>query len=292
VSIAPKMKPAKAAGKQALAAFTPQDQVVAKKQVVATDLSEVRNLASLVTRVDLDGRPGDLFTLPISALRELPESCQDIAVIRAGVNCSLIPDFLATLPSSEREQFTIHDSDGFMPPSLLSKWDEYLRNQAVQQWGARLLLSDHVMARVWAWAAGEKDGIWKLTKFFNEVCKSAQVEQKNAKGPITPQARRAKKPFVAEITELQRLVREEWPETSAEVRDLVGREIDSSPPFWLLKKNAPQLIAFLGDDQVALDLRGDADQIVITPTQFFVKWLAASKNRPEEPVRQALTKVR
>jgi hypothetical protein len=277
-------------------AQTPATSIEAKKQAAFTGLpGRIQNLASSVKRIDLDGVPGDLFTLPIAALRELPESCQNIAVIRASLNSSLIGDFGATLSPPEREQVAAYNCEGFMPLALGDKWDHYLRNEAVQQWGARLLLSDHVMARVWAWAAGEKDGIWNLEMFFNEILKSARVERKYAKGQITPQARRAKDPFVAEIKELQRRVRSEWPETPGEVRELVAREVENSPPFWQLKKNAPQLINFLADDQIALDFRGDEehpDSIMISPAQFFVKWLAASKNRPEEPVRQDLTKVR
>ena len=214
---------------------------------------------------------------------------------RASVNINLIADFAATLSPTEQEQLRAYNCECFMPPALRDKWDHYLRNEAVQQLGARLLLSDHVMVRVWAWAAGENDGIWKLENFFNEICKSARVERKDAKGPITPQARRAKAPFVAELEELQRRVREKWPETPGEVRELVALEVENYPPFWQLKKNAPQLNNFLRDDQIALDFRGDEnrpDSIVITAKQFFVKWLAASKNRPEEPVRQDLTKVR
>lgn len=104
------MKPAKAAGKQASAAHTPQNQVLAKKQVGVADLpGKIQNLASRITRIDLDGSPGDLLTLPVAALTVLPESCENIAVIRASLNISLIRDFGATLSPPEREQVAAHN---------------------------------------------------------------------------------------------------------------------------------------------------------------------------------------
>jgi len=43
----------------------------------------------------------------------------------------------------------------------------------------------------------------------------------------------------------------EWPETPDEVRELVAREVENSPPFWQLKKNAPQLMGFDVSDREA-----------------------------------------
>jgi hypothetical protein len=57
-----------------------------------------------------------------------------------------------------------------------------------------------------------------------------------------------------------------------------------------LKRNAPQLKDFLRDDLIAIDFRGKPESINLTPTQFFIKWLAKSQNRSEEAIRQNLYK--
>jgi hypothetical protein len=251
----------------------------------------VHNLAGLARPIELNGSVADLLTLPFAAHRELPQSCQEIAVLRAAMNSSLLCDFAENwLSVTERLLLLAYNSEGFVPRSLREKWDKYLLKQAAPQYGARIFISEHVMARVWAWASGEERGTRKLREMFNQAHKSARVGLKCAKGSITPQARRARDSFIPEISELQRRLRAEWPDSAAEVRQFVAREIETSPPFFYLKRNAPQLVGFLGDDHIALAFRGEPDHIRVTPTQFFTKWLAASTNRSEESVRQDLTR--
>jgi hypothetical protein len=95
--------------------------------------------------------------------------------------------------------------------------------------------------------------------------------------------------FVPELAEVQKLLQQEWPDSPEEIRAFVKDEIERSPRMWRLKRNLLHLMAFLADDCTAHDFRGDtAENIKLSPTSFFVKWLANSKNRSVESVRQDL----
>lgn len=250
------------------------------------------HLANQAQRIDLEGTPSDLWAIPSAALPELPESCRDIAVIRAHVNLTLILDFSERyLSVAERQQLKQYSEEAFFPKSQREKWDRYLIEEAAEQHGAGILLSDHVMARVWAWTRGEVGGLGKLEQLYNKMKKSARVRLGEAKGSVTDQTQRAMDDFVPEIEELQNQSREEWPESPDEIRVFVQKEIETSSKMWRLKKNLPGLLSFLAQGRIAIDFRGDDDDpehVVLTPTQFFIKWLAASKNRSEGSVRSDL----
>lgn len=248
------------------------------------------HLAKQVQRIDLDGAPIDLWAIPSAALPELPESCREIAVIRAHMNLTLVTDFAERyLSAEERRELKRYSQDAFFPKSQRDRWDDYLIEEAAEQHGAGILLSDHVMSRVWAWTRGEVGGFGKLERLYNKMKKSALIRLGEAKGRVTDQGRQSMDAFVPEITELQIRLRKEWPESPNQIRTFVQTYIETSPAMVHLKRNAPQLINYLRDDAIARDFRGgDSDRITLTPTQFFIKWLAASKNRVEESVRQDL----
>lgn len=94
--------------------------------------SKLRELAG---PIDLRDQLNELLTLNLMALRELPESCQDIAVIRASLNSKLTIDFsLRCLSDSERQQVQKHSPEAFLPTHLHDKWDRYIL-EAAQQYG-------------------------------------------------------------------------------------------------------------------------------------------------------------
>lgn len=225
-------------------------------------------------------------------IHELPQSHKEIAELRWTIDARLSMDFQKTLASDERESIK-GNIEGFIPQALCSKWDNYIQ-EAAQQYGARLLLSNIVMARVWAWACGEKNGTHKLGTFFHLIVNSARIAQGEAKGTITDRHRRAKKLYVSQLAELQKRVREEWPDSPAGVRQLVTDAIDSLPQLMILKSNRYSLMQLLANDETALAFRGSPERSRddLTPTQFFVKWVASSERRSLESVRQDLLPTR
>jgi hypothetical protein len=256
----------------------------------ASDLrKKVQDVSNLAQPILVNGTLNDLLTLPFAALQLLPESCREIAIVRAAMNSSLLIEFNTKwLSPAERQNQQTYNAEAFPHPSLRAKWDRYILEEAVKEYGAMILLSDHVMARVWSWTKGEQLGSKKLRTLFDRMCQWSRISLKVAKGSITITARSARQTFVPEIEELQRRLREAWPDTASGVRLFVSKEIDASHKLRHLKKNAPQLAKFLADDRTALNFRGDPDRVTITPVQFFTKLLAWSKNRSEESVRQDL----
>jgi hypothetical protein len=197
--------------------------------------------------------------------------------------CDFSARYLAPGSQLSTENLTI-------PEALHHKWDGYLIEEAAVQSGPGILLSDLVITRVWAWAYGDRKGISKLARFLKNIEKSARVKVKRgAKGKVTDQDRHALRDIVPELKQLQIRLRQEWPESPTEIITFAAREIEASPKMWRLKKNLPHVLNLLGQHGVAQEFRGDnPDHITLTPTQFFIKWLAASKNRSEKSVRADL----
>ncbi|SPE34469.1 hypothetical protein SBA2_900006 [Acidobacteriia bacterium SbA2] len=253
-------------------------------------------LRSLAQPIDLRDQIRELFGLNLMALTELPESCTDISILRSSLNSRLLSDFFTTwLSDKERKQVKSRGGEGFLPQHLRHKWDQYILEEAVQQYGARLLLSDHVMARVWAWARGEEAGSVKLEKLFGKMRHSARIGLGLAKGTITNLHRRAKKPFVAKLALLQLELQHAWPEgrtateSAEKIRQFIAQRIESDPALLTLIANREQLFRFLDDDGKALAFRGEKySEDALTPTQFCVEWFAWSEKLSTEYARQRL----
>jgi hypothetical protein len=149
------------------------------------------------------------------------------------------------------------------------------------------------MLRVWSWQCGEKDGTRKLKNLFHEICHSARVGLKQAKGRITTSYRVRKRDFVDELTELQIQVRDKWPDSADDVRQLAADTINATPTrFQYLAVNKASLMLMLTDDSTALRFRGKGSQRMkgdLTPTKFYELWVASATNRRPESVRQDLT---
>jgi hypothetical protein len=232
---------------------------------------------------------GDLATLDLIALRELPECSETIGGYRQALDLKLWMDFVQTRLSDAERELVRNNRLGLS--SLNGKWDVYILD-AAQRWGARLLLSHLVMRRVWSWQCGETDGIRKLKNLFHEMYHSARVGLRQAKGRVTDSHRDRKPDFVNELTELQIQVRHGWPDSAAEVRQLVADTIDATPGrFQYLKTNQKSLLLMLSDDDTALRFRGEGLSRMkgdLTPTKFYELWVASETNRDPESVRQDL----
>jgi hypothetical protein len=189
----------------------------------------LQHLTKQIPPIELVGTVADLLTLPLAALAQLPESLIEIAVIRCAMNQNLLGDFSARWLSPLEQQLLAQNQGEVVPESLREKWDQYLLGEAAQQNGAGILLSDHVMARVWAWACGEMYGSRKLNRLFNQIHKSVRVRLRLGKGSVTDQTRQAMDDFVPEIAELQNRLRNEWPESLDEIRVFIEKEIETSP---------------------------------------------------------------
>lgn len=251
-------------------------------------------LRDLASPIDLRDQLNELLTLPLMALRELPESCQDIAVLRASLNSKLLTDFsLRCLSESERKQVQKHSPEAFLPTHLHDKWDRFIL-EAAQQYGPRILLSDHVLTRVWRWATGETFGSQKLERLFSRLIRSVRVGLRQVKGTITNRHRHARKFLVRELHLLRTALQSEWPESPTAVRQFVSQRVQTSVDLPNLKQNAKQLLQFLGDDEVALAFLGDPERskVGLTPSKFCDKWFARSEYLSEEYVRQSLLKKR
>lgn len=247
----------------------------------------VQNLARAMPRIQIDGTLAELLQLSFATLPRLFESPNDNVVIRSALNAQLVSDFSARYLTPDSQLAPDVQS---IPASLHEKWDRYLINEAATQRGADILLSDHAIARIWAWTHGEALGLMKLERLFKKMKKAAHVRLRG-KGSITDQDRHAMPDFVLELTELQTRLRQEWPESAKEIRAFIEKQIEASPKLWRLKRNAPQLRALLADDRIAVAFRGDnAEEIRLTPTNFFIFWLSKSKNRSRESTRQDLYK--
>ena len=231
----------------------------------------------------------NLATADLMALTELPECSETIGGYRQALDLKLWMDFVQTrLSDVERELIRNNRLD---LSSLNGKWDVYILD-AAQRWGARLLLSHLVMRRVWSWQCGETDGIRKLNNLFDEMYHSARVGLRQAKGRVTDSHRDRKPDFVDELTELQIQVRHGWPDSAAEVRQLVADAIDATPMrFPYLKTNKTSVLLMLRDDDTALRFRGKGFSRMkgdLTPTKFYELWVASGNNRDPETVRQDL----
>jgi hypothetical protein len=230
--------------------------------------------------------PQQFVTVDVMAVRELPHSAEEIAKLRTAITLKLWLDFHTTLSDAEKEAL---NTEG--PYPLLGKLDCYIL-EAAQQYGARLLLTDLVMDRVWSWQCGEKDGAHKLKSLFHEIHKSALVGLGQAKGRITDRHRRTRKDFVRELVELQIRVRTDWPETPDDIRHCVAAAITGEGSlFHYLKKNKGSLLLFLRDDQITMKFRGADFKRVkgdLTPARFLDQWMASTENRDPESVRHAL----
>jgi hypothetical protein len=231
--------------------------------------------------------PRDFATVDVMAVRELPHSLEEVDNLRKAITAKLWLDFYAKLSDAEKK--SLKNVECLYP--VLGKWDCYIL-EAAQQYGARLLLTDLVMDRVWSWQCGEKDGAHKLKSLFHEIHRSALVGLRQAKGRITDRHRGAKKDFVRELVELQIRVRKDWPETPDDIRLCVAAAIvGEGALFQYLKKNKGSLLLFLCDDQIAMKFRGADFKRVkgdLTPARFYDQWVASTENRDPESVRHDL----
>lgn len=234
-------------------------------------------------------RPDAFRLTDFNDVANLPESRTEREALRYALDERLREDFayrLSLLPEAEQRRLLERETE------FNERWDQYIR-EAAQQYGTKLLFSDLVMDRVWTWSNGTEDlGIRKLKKLLDQMHKSTRIRLGLAKGPITPRHQLAKQFFVPQLTQLQTRLREVWPASAEEVRKFVASEISTSPLLPSLKINARSLLQSLKEDKVAMDFRGQPEHSTgdITPTQFFVNWVATSERRSPEAVRQDLTK--
>ena len=245
---------------------------------------------SLCTRTELnDNDVNDLLTHNYIVLRQLPDSGQDLAVLRMGLSMKLWAAFCTNHLTAHERQNMPKKIETSVPPYLFGKWDEFVL-ECAQQYGARLLLSDLVLTRIWAWVSGgEESGSRKLKKLFNEMCDSAVINLKLAKGAITDRHRSFKPIAVAELTILRERLRDDWPESPEQVRKKIPRILENSPDLLSLRSNKEQLLLTLSDDEL-MRFRGAAEKSKgdITPTQLLIKLVARSENLSEEYTRQRL----
>jgi hypothetical protein len=274
----------------------------AETTAIASTRGRVQHLAEKNRALGIDGPRTELLSLPIATLADLSkfsESLADIAVIRCAINERLVLDFgeryLSPLERQQLEPALVTaKSQQLIPASFHEKWDKYLIDEAAEQTGARILLSDNVVARIWAWSGGgEISGIWKLRKLFKKIEKFARVrlrEGKPGRGSITDQDQQAMTFAVPQIEELQERLRRQWPESLAGIRTFVATEIQRSYELLWVHSNAEAISNLLRDDRIALDFRGDDldGNPKLTAIKFYIKLVAWSKNRSEESVRQDL----
>jgi hypothetical protein len=240
-----------------------------------------------------DDNTKTLLTTDVMAVTQLPTSDEEITKLRRALDLRLLVDFRAK-PLSDAEQHSLtNNTDDFQSKFVRDKWDSYICSEAAPRYGARLLLSDAVMLRVWSWQCGEKDGTRKLKNLFHEIWHSACVGLRQSKGRITPSYRARKGDFVNELTELQTHVRDKWPDSAAGVRRLAADTIEATPRrFQYLTTNRASLMLMLSDDSTALRFRGKGSERMrgdLTPTKFYELWVASATNRRPESVRQDLT---
>jgi hypothetical protein len=225
--------------------------------------------------------------MDVMAHRELPHSQAEIQNLRSAITMKLWGDFTTTKLSGAERDTLDTAPDGV---DVCRKFDCYII-EAAQQYGARLLLSDLVMDRVWSWQCGEKDGLDKLERLFTEIHKSARVALKESKGTITDRHRATRDPIVKEFTELRNSLRLAWPETPDGVRRCIEAAIDGEETFKYLKINKAAVMLALADDDRAMKFRG-ADLVHVkgdlTPARFYDQLVALAENRDPESVRQDL----
>lgn len=225
----------------------------------------------------------ELLLTDILRIEELPETLEERRRLRALLSARLLEDFqyrISLFPVSRQEALLRNERE------YLNMWDSYVL-EAAQQYGARIFLAEPVIERLWAWANGGKNGFYQLKRLFNEVMESSKIRLRQHKGTITDRHREAKKFFVPELKDLQERLRTEWPESADEVRKFCAMQIDiCPPPFPYLRKNKTAFLRFLSDD-IAMALLGDPERSKnrLTPTQFFVNWVAWSENRSSQSTR-------
>lgn len=233
------------------------------------------------------------ITPDVIAIRALPEDPEELEQLRVRIDTRILMGFgQSTCLSSDERAILSREAD--FSPALYGKFDTYLLTIA-QQYGARLLLSSFVMQRLWSWQCGEKDGVQKLKNLFHEILHSAQTELGEATGQIIKPHKFAKPAFVKEITGLQMLLREEYPETAVKIRQFVNATIEGNPDqFPMLKSNKESLLVFLNDSR-AFAFRGSDFKRTkgdLTPKRFYTQWVAAAANRSsEESVRQDISNL-
>ena len=255
----------------------------------SNNLPESANSTALTQDLHDDDR--NLLT-DFMSITQLPTSAERIAKLRCELDLRLAFDFMSKLSDAERP--SVHNS-GQDVKSMYGKWDSYICFEAAPRYGARLLLSDTVMQRVWSWQCGEEDGTRKLQNLFREINHSADIGLKQAKGRVTASYRDRKRDFVDELRELQIIVRVEWPESAADVRKLVADTIEASVgKFRYLVTNRASLLSMLRDDRTAMRFRGESSERAkgdLTPVRFYELWVASTTRRTPESVRQDLSKL-
>jgi hypothetical protein len=244
---------------------------------------------SLSTRTELNDI-NDLLTFNFIALSQLPDTDLELAVLRKGLSMKLWTAFYTNYLTEDERQRMPKQIETCVPRYLFRKWDEFVL-ECAQQYGARLLLSELVLTRVWAWVSGgEESGSRKLKKLFDRMYHSSRIGLKQAKGAITDRHRRFKSIAGAELGILRERLRDDWPESAAQVRKHVDRIIETSPDLPNLRSNKEQLLKLLRDDKLALGFRGAAEKSKgdITPAQLLTKWVAGAENLSVEYARQRL----
>src|SRR5579862_4271619 len=177
--------------------------------------------------IDLRQQVNELLGLDLAAISELPKSHAKIAALRWTIDANLYLDFQKTRLSDDELRLLKNYNPDFIPAPLHDKWDRYVVD-AAQQYGARLLLANLVISRVWEWAAGERDGDRKLRNLFNAIHSSARIGLRRAKGSTSKRHKDAKPVLVPQIQELQIRLRLEWPETADAIRRFVRSEEHTS----------------------------------------------------------------
>lgn len=244
---------------------------------------------ALATQIELNDLT-DFLTFNFIAVGQLPDSSLELDLLRKGLSIRLWLEFCKNYLTVEERRGMPRQIETSVPRSLHPKWDKFVL-ECGQQYGARLLLSDLVMTRVWVWTSGQEHrGSLKLKKLFDQMRRSARIGLRQAKGAITDRHRRFKSLVVPELKILRERLRAVWCGSADQVLEHAGRIIDKSSDLLTLRSNKEQLLKLLSNDGIALRFHGAAEKSKddITPTQLCVKLLARSENQSEEYARQQL----
>jgi hypothetical protein len=122
------------------------------------------------------------LTPDVIAIKALLEHVDELEQLRVRIDAKILIGFRESTRFSSEEEATLSRGGDFSP-ALCEKFDTYLFLVA-QEYGARLLLSNFVLQRLWSWQCGDNYGVRKLKTLFHEIVHSAKIERSGAKGRV------------------------------------------------------------------------------------------------------------
>ena len=175
-------------------------------------------------------------------------------------------------------------------------WDEYIFD-SIQEYGPLVLLSRSVLRRIHAWQF-DVSCIPKLKRLGEELAKAAKIRGGSATGRITPKHVPFKEFIVKELTPLRTTLQDAWPKDKREIIQFMGVELlRRDCPYPNLAKNVRSLLSFLqqspdaavrfrGTFKPGSGLKGGSDDV--GPSRLAHLWMAYSENSTEDSVKQRL----